>query len=90
MLKAHGAKYVFRNAFQCCNNSSRYDYYAQRIDKEHFLDWDNSEESFYEHCSNNGFNTADQEYWHHKLPAHTYWADKLWESSFKLYSSNHL
>lgn len=90
LLKAHGAKYVFRNSFQCCNNSARYEYYAKRIDKENFLDWDNPQESFYEHCSNNGFDTTDQEYWHHKLPAHTYWADKLLASSFKLYSSNQL
>jgi hypothetical protein len=76
-LKAHGCKYVFRNAFQCCDTSARYTYYAQRIDKQHFLDYDNAEESFYEHCLNKGYGVEGQQYWHHKLDAHTYWANRL-------------
>ena len=77
LLKSKGYKYIFRNAFQCCENTSRYKYYVDKIDKENFLNFDNKNESFYEHCLNNGFSTDGQEYWHHRLEAHIYWANKL-------------
>ena len=80
LLKAHSCRYLFRNAFQCCNSSARYTYYAQRVDKENFLDYDNPEESFYEHCVNKGFSVEGQQYWHHRLDAHTYWANRLLET----------
>lgn len=77
LLKSYGYKYVFRNAFQCCENKPRYQYYINKLDKDNFLDWDNAEESFYEHCINQGFSVEGQQYWHHGLDAHTYWAKKL-------------
>ena len=60
------------------------------INKENFLYWDDENYSFFENCLNQGYSVEGQMYWHHRLPAHTYWADELWESNFKLYSSNHL
>lgn len=79
-LKSNGYKYVFRNAFQCCENRPRYKYYIDKLDKDNFLHWDNAEESFYDHCINVGYDVEGQQYWHHKLDAHTYWAKKLLNS----------
>lgn len=76
-LKSNNCKYIFRNAFQCCENKPRYQYYIDKIDKENFLHFDNIEESFYEHCFNAGFDTSGQEHWHHRIDAHTYWANRL-------------
>ena len=89
-LKAHNLSYTFRNSFQACENSKRYKYYADKIDKDNFLYWDDENFSFFENCLNQGHSVEGQMYWHHRLPAHTYWANELWESNFKLYSSNHL
>lgn len=80
LLQEHN--YVFRNAFQCCENKPRYKYYIDKLDKSRFLHWDNADESFYDHCTNAGFNTDGQQYWHHKLDAHTYWAEKLFTELF--------
>lgn len=80
ILKSKGYKYIFRNAFQCCENKPRYQYYIDRLDKENFLHWDNAEESFYEHCFHKGFDISNQQFWHHKIDAHTYWAEKLFDS----------
>lgn len=84
LLKAYNLKYIFRNAFQCCENTPRYTYYIDKIDKDNFLDFDNAEESFWEHCLSQGFDTVGQQYWHHRLPAHTYWANKICSSSLAL------
>jgi len=77
LLKSNGYKYIFRNGFQCCENKPRYQYYIDKIDKENFLHFDNLQESFYEHCVEGGFDISGQEYWHHKLAAHTYWSNRL-------------
>lgn len=86
LFKAYGYSYTFRNSFQCCENRPRYQQYIDKIDKNNFLYFDDSSQSFYEHCFQKGFDTKGQRYWHHKLPAHTYWAKTLLESSFALYS----
>ena len=77
LLKSYGYKYIFRNGFQCCENKPRFQYYIDKIDKENFLHFDNLQESFYEHCVDAGFDISGQEHWHHKLDAHTYWANRL-------------
>tara|TARA_B100000497_G_C7676859_1_gene408966 strand:+ start:316 stop:1050 length:735 start_codon:yes stop_codon:yes gene_type:complete len=76
-LKSNNCRYIFRNAFQCCSPDKRYQYYIDKIDKDNFLHFDNAEQSFYEHCLDKGFDTKGQKYWHHKLEAHNYWANLL-------------
>jgi hypothetical protein len=80
LLKSKNYKYIFRNAFQCCDSSLRYRYYADKIDKENFLHFDNVQESFYENCLSQGYSVEGQQYWHHKIQAHAYWANKLLET----------
>lgn len=82
ILKNYNARFIFRNAFECCNNDdNRFSDYYNLIDKETFIGIDDKGESFFEHCLNSGFSIEKQLLWHHGLDAHTYWANKIMKES---------
>ena len=78
LLKAHGAKYVFRNGFNCAVKALRYEQYYTKIDQDNFYGLFDKSESFFEHCLEAGFSIEGQQYWHHGIDAHEYWADRLY------------
>lgn len=82
ILKNYRAKFIFRNGFDYCKIGKRFENYQSLIDTETFRYFDNQKESFFENCLNAGHSVEGQQYWHHKLDAHTYWANKLYQEEF--------
>jgi hypothetical protein len=82
MLKVHNIPYIFKNALEFCSNDTRYQYYSSRIDRRNYKGYNDESESFFEHCLDAGFSIEGQLFHHHKIEAHTYWADKLFRENF--------
>jgi len=82
MLKVHNIPYIFKNALEFCSNDTRYHYYSSRIDTHNYKGYNDQSESFFEHCLDAGFDINGQLFHHHKIEAHTYWADKLFRENF--------
>lgn len=78
LLKSLGAKYIFRNAFTQAQKEPRYERYYTKIDESNYPHLFNINESFFEHCLDKGFDIDGQLLHHHKIEAHTYWAEKLY------------
>lgn len=81
-LKSNNLQYIFRNAYSFCASGKRYKKYIKLIDTKNFLGCWNIEESFYEHCLQQGYSIEGQAYAHHKKEAHDYWAEKLFKDHF--------
>lgn len=79
ILKGFNAKYIFKNAHIALPRAGRYKSYYEQIDSKYFIGLFDENNSFFEHCLNAGYDIDGQMYWHHKLPAHTYWANKLYK-----------
>ena len=82
ILKSNNLNYIFKNGFQWCAAGERYNYYRDKIDNKKFIGFDNEEHSFFEHCLNEGFSIAGQQYYHHRQAAHEYWANRLYHENF--------
>lgn len=76
-LESIGAKYKFYNAFNPCIDETRYYSYHELINRKNFKYLFEKNQSFYFWGLENGFDIEGQMYWHHKLPAHTEYANKL-------------
>ena len=82
ILEAHQIPYIFRNGFQSCASDNRYSYYQNKINLDKFYKFNDTSESFFEHCVAAGFSVEGQKYWHHRKDAHTYWASRLYDQNF--------
>lgn len=82
LLKSFNLPYIFGNAFQSCAQGDRYNRYLNLIDQEKFKNPASDDHSFFEHCLANGFSIEGQRFWHHKIDAHTYWAERLFNQNF--------
>lgn len=78
MLKSFKANYLFKNAMTPLLLQPRYEQYSEKIDTTNFIDAYVEDGSFFENCLQAGYDIDGQVYWHHKLPAHKYWANKLY------------
>lgn len=78
ILKSFGAKFRFYNAFDVCSESDRYQQYHNLLDLDTTADLFTENQSFYYWAIANGHSIDGQLYWHHKLPAHTAYANKLY------------
>lgn len=85
ILKNFKARYIFKNGFDPLPLQTRYDQYSKKIDTKNFVNPFSEDGSFFEHCLQAGHNINGQEFWHHKLPAHTYWANKLYTEFKELF-----
>ena len=81
-LKVHNIPYIFRNAFGSCASGERYGFYEQQVDQTRYVGMQDTNQSFFEHCLDNGFSIEGQLYMHHKEDAHDYWAEKLFNENF--------
>ena len=82
MLKVHDIPYIFKNSLEFCSKNTRFQYYSSRIDTRNYKGYNDQSESFFEHCLDAGFSIKGQALHHHKIEAHTYWADKLFRENF--------
>lgn len=82
LLKSLGAQFKFYNAFDTLANGKRYKKYHKLIDKAIFHEPFNEDQTFYYWALNRGHDIKGQQYWHHKLPAHTAYANKLFSELF--------
>jgi hypothetical protein len=82
LLKSHGAQYAFYNAFTPCVNNERYKNYHTLIDQENFKYMFEQKQTFYYWALLNGHSIDGQKYWHHKLLAHSGYANKLFFELF--------
>lgn len=77
LLNSMGAKFKFYNAFNPLTEGKRYKKYHKLINKTTFHEPFNQDQSFYYWAINQGHDIKGQLFWHHKLPAHTEYANKL-------------
>lgn len=82
LLKSLGAKYAFYNSFDPLIKSKRYQKYHQLIDENTYHKPFKQNQSFYYWAIDKGHNIEGQVFWHHKLPAHTAYAKKLFLELF--------
>lgn len=74
--------YSFHNAFTPCKQDKRFKKYVQLINQNKFKNMFDQNETFYYWALNQGHDIAGQKYWHHKLPAHIEYANKLINTLF--------
>ena len=82
LFRSMGANYAFYNSFTELLNKSRFKKYHKLIDQTNFYNSFDKNQTFYYWALNQGHDINGQMYWHHKEPAHTDWADKLYQDLF--------
>jgi hypothetical protein len=82
ILKSYNANYAFYNAFNSNVNDDRFKKYHDLIDQQKFKNMFDQSQSFYYWALEQGHDINGQMYWHHKLPAHTAYAEKLFRDLF--------
>ena len=82
ILELYEFPFIFRNAFQACATGIRYIDYFDKINTSRFAGFNDPKQSFFEHCLDAGFSIEGQQFWHHRIGAHEYWANHLYEQNF--------
>jgi len=82
ILTSFGAQYAFCNAFTECVKDKRFEKYHNLIDQKKFRYMFDKNQSFYFWAIERGHSIEGQLYWHHKLPAHIDYAEKLFLEIF--------
>jgi len=81
LLKSLKINYLFFNAYDSLLDTKRFEIFTKHLDTSKFIEPYNPSMAFYERCIEAGF-TDVSELMHHKLDAHKWYANFLWQNYF--------
>lgn len=77
-FKSLGVNYLMCNTMHMFTKNNHTEFFLDLIDKNHYVDVDNNDQSFYWKYKNAGYENPKALYWHHSEEPHRLYAEKLY------------
>lgn len=77
-LKMHGVKYLMCNTMPMFTTRSHINFYKTLVHKNHYIDFDNNDQSFYKKYKDLGYSNQLAKYHHHGEEPHKLYAEYLY------------